>query len=172
MIYNSKNIARLKELPVLEDGQLYIYVMLNYPQGNIKIGQTTNIIQRLQSLSGSNGGGNHIIKLYVSPSTYILSIEKTCHNHYDWYRIKGTEWFNGDKLNFDEVVEYVDSLFRTESFKVCNELRKEQIEKKRHEEEERKKLEEESLQQEELESENKKEKKSKTSKSSKSKNKK
>ena len=172
MIYNSKNIARLKELPILEDGQLYIYVMLNYPQGNIKIGQTTNIVQRLQSLSGSNCGGNHIIKLYVSPSTYISSIEKTCHNHYDWYRINGTEWFNGDKLNFDEVVKYVDSLFRTESFKICNELRKEQIEKKRREDEARQKLEEESLQQEELESENKREKKSKTSKSSKSKNKK
>ena len=172
MIYNSKNIARLKELPILEDGQLYIYVMLNYPQGNIKIGQTTNIVQRLQSLSGSNGGGNHIIKLYVSPSTYISSIEKTCHNHYDWYRINGTEWFNGDKLNFDEVVKYVDSLFRTESFKICNELRKEQIEKKRREDEARQKLEEESLQQEELESENKREKRSKTSKSSKSKNKK
>ena len=135
MIYNSKNIARLKELPILEDGQLYIYVMLNYPQGNIKIGQTTNIVQRLQSLSGSNGGGNHIIKLYVSPSTYVSSIEKTCHNHYDWYRIKGTEWFNGDKLNFDDVVEYVDGLFRTESFKICNELRKEQAKKKRCEEE-------------------------------------
>ena len=171
MIYTSKNIMQLKELPVLDNGPYYVYVMLNYPQGNIKIGITTNIVQRLQSLSGSNGGGSHIIKLYVSPSTYVSSIEKTCHNHYDWYRVKGTEWFNGDKLNFDEVVEYVDSLFRTESFKICNELRKEQIEKKRHEEE-CKKLEEESLQQEELESENKKEKKSKTSKSSKSKNKK
>lgn len=135
MIYTSKNIMQLKELPVLDNGSYYIYVMLNYPQGNIKIGITTNIVQRLQSLSGSNGGGNHIIKLYVSPSTYVSSIEKTCHNHYDWYRIKGTEWFDGDKLNFDEVVEYVDSLFRTESFKICNELRKEQAEKKRCEEE-------------------------------------
>lgn len=160
MIYTSKNIMQLKELPVLDDGSYYVYVMLNHPQGNIKIGITTNIVQRLQSLSGSNGGGNYIIKLYVSPSTYVSSIEKTCHNHYDWYRIKGTEWFNGDKLNFDEVVEYVDSLFRTESFKICNELRKEQIEKKRREDEQ-KKLEEEVLEQEELESKKKKKSKSK-----------
>ena len=130
MIYDSKNIIKLKELPVLEDGQIYVYVMLNYPQGNIKIGQTTNILQRLQSLSGSNGGGNRIVKLYVSPSTYVTSIEKTCHNHYDWYRIKGTEWFNGDKLIFDEVVEYVDDLFKTESYRTCNKLRKVQAEKK------------------------------------------
>lgn len=164
MIYTSKNIMQLKELPVLDNGSYYVYVMLNYPQGNIKIGITTNIVQRLQSLSGSNGGGNHIIKLYVSPSTYVSSIEKTCHNHYDWYRVKGTEWFNGDKLNFDEVVEYVDGLFRTESFKICNELRKEQAENKRREEE-RKKLEEKLLGQEELESENKGKKKSKASKS-------
>lgn len=158
MIYDSKNIIKLKELPVLEDGQIYVYVMLNYPQGNIKIGQTTNILQRLQSLSGSNGGGNRIVKLYVSPSTYVTSIEKTCHNHYDWYRIKGTEWFNGDKLIFDEVVEYVDDLFKTESYRTCNKLRKVQAEK-RIREEEHKKLED---KQEELDT---KEKESKTSKS-------
>ena len=138
MIYDSKNIIKLKELPVLEDGQIYVYVMLNYPQGNIKIGQTTNMLQRLQSLSGSNGGGNRIVRLYVSPSTYVTSIEKTCHNHYDWYRIKGTEWFNGDKLNFDEVVEYVDGLFKTQSYVTCNKLRKEQTEKKICEEEHKK----------------------------------
>ena len=64
MIYTSKNISELKNVPVLDDGEIYIYIMLNYPQGNIKIGQTTNIQQRLQSLSGSNNGGNHIVKLY------------------------------------------------------------------------------------------------------------
>jgi len=54
-IYTKYNISLLKSVPILEDGQMYIYVMLN-SNGNIKIGKTTNIIQRLKSLSGSNGG--------------------------------------------------------------------------------------------------------------------
>lgn len=122
-IYDKSNINKLKEIPILSDGQIYIYVMLN-SQGNIKIGKTTNIIQRLTSLSGSNGGGDKIIRLYCSPSTWIQSIEKTCHNHYDWYRIKGTEWFKGKDLNFEDVVEWVNLLFYSKDYETCNELRK------------------------------------------------
>lgn len=55
-IYRKANVDLLKSIPVLEDGQIYIYVILN-SIGNIKIGKTTNILQRMQSLSGSNGGG-------------------------------------------------------------------------------------------------------------------
>lgn len=123
-IYTSQNAKRLKEIPILEDGQIYIYVLLNSPQGNIKIGKTTNIIQRISSLSGSNGAGNKIKKIYLSPSTYIEGIEKTAHRHYDYARIKGTEWFDGKKVNYDDVVSYVDSLFTQKGYETCNELRR------------------------------------------------
>ena len=128
-IYNSKNVMGLKELPVLDNGTYYIYVMLNSPQENIKIGITTNILQRLQSLSGSNSGGNKIVKLAVSEPTYVASAEKAFHNHYDRYRIPNTEWFDGNKLNFEDVVDFIDKQFQMKSYKTCNRLRKELYEK-------------------------------------------
>lgn len=130
-IYDSRNISELKNIPTLDDGQIYIYVMLNYPSMNIKIGQTTNIIQRLQSLSGSNCGGNKIIKLALSDSTYVINSESAFHNKFDKYRIEGTEWFDGKYLNFEEVVQELDSQFKTNSYKICNQIRKEIIEKER-----------------------------------------
>lgn len=156
MIYTSKNISELKNVPVLDDGEIYIYVMLNYPQGNIKIGQTTNIQQRLQSLSGSNNGGNHIVKLYLSPSTYVISSEKAFHNHYDRYRIPNTEWFDGSKLKFENVVDFIDKQFKLKSYEACNKLRKELYEK----EQEKIKQEENEMEKEE-QSQLKQEKKSK-----------
>lgn len=132
MIYTSKNIASLRNLPILDEYQLYLYVMLNNA-GNIKIGQTRNIVQRLQSLSGSNGGGYHITKLYVSPSSYVLTLERAFHEKYNKYRINGTEWFDGKELTFDEVVEEIEKQMNTEGYKTCNDLRKETAEKKREE---------------------------------------
>ena len=130
-IYTKENIKLLRDIPVLEDKQIYIYVMLSSNR-NVKIGKTTNIIQRLKSLSGSNGYGEKITALYVSPfPTYMQSIEGTCHNHYHFARIAGTEWFDGNKVDFDEVVEYVDGLFHSESFDRCNELRKKIIMEKK-----------------------------------------
>ena len=128
-IYNSKNVMELKELPVLDNGTYYIYVMLNSPQENIKIGITTNILQRLQSLSGSNSGGNKIVKLAVSEPTYVASAEKAFHNHYDRYRIPNTEWFDGNKLKFEDVVDFIDKQFKLKSYETCNKLRKELYEK-------------------------------------------
>lgn len=128
-IYDSKNVAELKELSVLDDGSYYIYVMLNSPQENIKIGITTNILQRLQSLSGSNSGGNKIVKLAVSDPTYCASAEKAFHNHYDRYRIPNTEWFDGSKLKFEDVVDFIDNQFKLKSYETCNKLRKELYEK-------------------------------------------
>lgn len=122
-IYTRDNIVLLKEVPVLEDGQIYIYVILN-STGNVKIGKTTNIQQRLTSLSGSNGGGAKISALYCSPATWIHGIEETCHNHYHFARIIGTEWFDGNKVYFEEVVKYVDGLFHTKGYEICNELRR------------------------------------------------
>lgn len=128
-IYDSKNVAELKELPVLDDGSYYIYVMLNSPQENIKIGITTNILQRLQSLSGSNSGGNKIVKLAVSDPTYCASAEKAFHNYYHRYRIPNTEWFDGNKISFEEVVEFIYEQFKLKSYEACNKLRKELYEK-------------------------------------------
>lgn len=143
-IYTSKNIMELKDVPIIENEyEYYIYVMLNSPANNIKIGKTTNIIQRLQSLSGSNGGGNKIIKLYLSPATYVKSMEHALHEHYYNYRIQGTEWFSGKELDFEEVSAYIDSLFETKGYKKCNEIRKELAEKEIIKAEEKKKLEEE-----------------------------
>lgn len=132
-IYTKSNIQELKEdKPQLDDNQLYVYVLLNSPQGNIKIGKTTNIQQRHQSLQGSNGGGNKIIACYCSPATYMSSMEKICHAHYEWCRIQGTEWFDGSKITFQEVVEYVDGLFSSKDFENCNALRKTIIEEMRN----------------------------------------
>lgn len=130
IIYTKENIKLLKQIPVLEDEQLYLYVML-CSNGNVKIGKTTNIVQRLISLSGSNGYGEKITTLYCSPATYLYSIEHTCHNHYHFARIPGTEWFDGDKVDFNEVVWYVDGLFHSDGFKKCNELRKKIIMEKK-----------------------------------------
>ena len=132
-IYTVCNMCELiSDKPQLQDGQIYIYVLLNAPQGNIKIGKTTNIQKRLKSLSGSNSGGNEIIACYCSPSTWMYSMEKTCHNHYELYRIQGTEWFDGNKIKFDEVVEYVDGLFKRDTYVRCNELIKNIVESKRN----------------------------------------
>jgi hypothetical protein len=130
IIYTKENIGLLRQIPVLEDERLYVYVMLS-SNGNVKIGKTTNIVQRLKSLSGSNGGGSKITKLYCSPPTYLYSIEGTCHNHYHYARIPGTEWFDGCKVDFNDVVKYVDGLFNSKSFETCNELRRKFIEKEK-----------------------------------------
>ena len=118
----------LKEYPILEEPKLYIYVMLN-DVGKVKIGKTKDIQQRYMSLCGSNSAGNKITKVCVSPSTYLYSIEKTMHNKFDRYRIPNTEWFydpsdcNGEKL-FSNVFNELKSLFSSESYKRCNNLRK------------------------------------------------
>ena len=141
-IYNSKNIIELKELPVLDNGSYYIYCMLNSPAHNIKIGITTNIVQRLQALSGSNGGGNKIIKLWLSDPTFVVNAEKAFHEKFARYRIEGTEWFDGSKLTFEEVITEMENQFNTKSYKACNRIRKELAEKKNQEEAELKRLEE------------------------------
>lgn len=120
-IYN--DITKV-EIPALEDGQLYIYVLENYPQGNIKIGKSTNIKQRLQSLSGSNSGGNKITRIAVSDSTYLYTLERLAHNHFAKARIEGTEWFRGEEISFEEAVTYIDDLFMDKSYQLCNDTRK------------------------------------------------
>lgn len=116
--------------PILDDGSVYIYVLLNSPANNIKIGKTTNLMQRIQSLSGSNGGGNTIIDAWCSSTgTYLHTIEKIAHDHFAYARMNG-EWFDGIKVTFQEVVEYVKGLFESQDYERCNELRRKIMEKK------------------------------------------
>ena len=120
------NLSDIQET-VADENQLYIYVLQNYPQGNIKIGRTTNPAQRFRSLSGSNNGGNKILRVAISPMTYLYSIETTCHTHFDRYRIPNTEYF--EKLSFEEAVAFIDGLFNSKSYSICNQIRKEVYEK-------------------------------------------
>ena len=117
------DISAITEQETENDRQWYIYVLQNYPQGNIKIGRTRNPKQRLTSLSGSNNGGNKIIRFAISPMTYLANMEKTLHNHYNYARIDGTEYFDGNKITFEEITKYIDDIFNSSSYPVLNELR-------------------------------------------------
>lgn len=127
----------LKEFPVLEDGRIYIYIMLNNAN-KIKIGKTTNIQQRYQSLCGSNSQGNNIVKVCVSPSSYLHTIEMMMHNKFSKYRIPNTEWFydkeNTGELTFENVVKVLHTIFSSNEYKICNETRKQFIEKNKKKE--------------------------------------
>ena len=117
-IYNNiKEINLLK----LEEKQFYIYVIKNEPQGNIKIGISSNIKQRMKSLSGSNNGGNKIVKIAVSEPTYLYTLEQIIHNHFSKYRIQNTEWFYD--LEFSDVTNYIDKLFESDEYKKLNKIR-------------------------------------------------
>lgn len=112
----------LKDFPILENGEIYIYVMENDDK-KIKIGKTSNIQQRYQSLCGSNSQGIPITRVFVSDSTYLYTIERIMHDHFEDYRIKNTEWFN-ENITFKDAVIYLLSLFSSVGYKKCNELRK------------------------------------------------
>lgn len=122
------NLSDIIEEPVA-DGQLYIYVIENFPAGNIKIGKSTNVKQRFVSLSGSNGGGSKIARVAVSPVTYLYSMEKTAHIHFHSSRIAGTEWFDGEQVSFEDAVTYIDGLFDSKGYDVCNNTRREFVAK-------------------------------------------
>lgn len=117
-IYN--NVKEIN-LPKLENKQFYIYAIKNEPQGNIKIGISSNIKQRMKSLSGSNNGGNKIVKIAISEPTYLYTLEPIIHNHFSNNRIKNTEWFYD--LTFSEVVNYIDELFKSDEYKRLNKIR-------------------------------------------------
>lgn len=111
----------LKEIPELEEPQVYIYVMKN-SVGKIKIGKTKNIYKRYLSLSGSNSQGNDITNVYCSPATYLYSMEWMMHDHFKDFRIKGTEWFEG--VSYKEIVDFLNTNLESENYKTCNELRR------------------------------------------------
>jgi len=123
------NKKELEKIPVLDNGQIYIYVLLN-SVGSIKIGKTTNLPNRIQNLSGSNAAGEEIINYYCSSATWLHSLEKIAHDHFGYARMSG-EWFDGIKVGFVEVVNYIKSLFESDDYKRCNELRRKIIEEKK-----------------------------------------
>jgi hypothetical protein len=119
-----RNKKILKEIPILNNEQIYIYVLENSPTGNIKIGKTTNLKQRIQSLSGSNGAGNEIVRCFYSQPTYLHTLEAICHDHFHYARFLNSEWFDGTKVKFEEVVKYLEGLLSNNDYERCNEVRK------------------------------------------------
>lgn len=93
---------------------MYLYVLEN-SQGNIKIGKSSNIKERIKSLSNSNSGGNKLIRVAISPPTYITFLERTLHEHYHTYRLDG-EWFDGHKISFEDIVEFIDTKIFNDGF--------------------------------------------------------
>lgn len=127
----------LREYPILDDGSIYVYIMVN-DAGRIKIGKTTNIQQRYQSLCGSNSAGMEITHVCCSPSTYLHTIETIMHDKFKKYRIPSTEWFydenNSGELTFKNVVRELHSLFSSSEYQKCNDVRKKIVESKRNKE--------------------------------------
>ena len=107
--------------PKLDKLQWYIYVILNN-NGDIKIGRSHDIISRMRSLSNSNAGGSQIVKVAVSPPTYLRTYEGSLHDLYNKYRVPNSEWFKG--LDFDIVVNEMEKYFNSEKYKCLNDLRK------------------------------------------------
>lgn len=118
----------LKDLSVLEDPMIRIYIFLN-EEGKIKIGKTKDIYKRYLSLCGSNGQGVEIYKAYCSSSTYLYTLENIMHDKFSKYRISGTEWFydksdpTGERI-FLKATEELELLFSSAEYKKCNDLRK------------------------------------------------
>ena len=118
----------LKDIPILENPQLRLYVMLNQ-EGKVKIGKTKNIYQRYQSLCGSNSQGVKITSVCCSPPTYLYSLENIMHEKFNKYRIPNTEWFYNKEdiygtMLFKSACEELKLLFSSSDYKKCNETRK------------------------------------------------
>ena len=81
------------------------------------------------SLCGSNSAGDKIIKVCVSPSSYLYTLEQIMHDKFNKYRIPNTEWFyykkdpSGEFL-FDKAVNKLRQLFSSTDYEKCNNLRK------------------------------------------------
>lgn len=103
-----------------------IYILEN-DGGFIKIGITTDFDQRLKSLSGSNGGGHKITRYFVSEPTHLYTLERVMHITYQDYRIEDTEWFDftGTDITFDTCVFKLKTFMNSDSYKKCNQIRKE-----------------------------------------------
>ena len=103
-------IDELKNIESYSDKLLgYVYVINN--GNNIKIGCTSNLYQRIKSLSNSNSGGNAIYK----------TIERLMHEKFHKYNTTG-EWYTD--IDFITVCNYLDQLCTSESFARCDKERR------------------------------------------------
>ena len=123
----------LKNIPILEEPMVYIYIMLN-EMGKIKIGKTKDMYKRYLSLCGSNGQGVEICRGYCSPATFLHSIERIMHEKFDKYRIPNTEWFydksdESGVILFNKAMNELELLFSSAEYERCNETRKRLYEK-------------------------------------------
>lgn len=114
-------INMVKTMPVYDlNDKGYVYVIDNGE--NIKVGSTTNLYDRMVSLSNSNGGGFTIKALYYSPANYIYkTLEKAMHLKLKDYQLVG-EWFNG--IPFIDVCNILNDFVNSASFKRCDAIRK------------------------------------------------
>jgi len=104
------------------DGKLVQIYIIENDGGFIKIGVSGDVDSRFASLGGSNGGGHKIVRSWVSPYTYLYSIERALHTHYAKNRVEGTEWF--EDLDFDEVCALAKEIFESMEHQRLNEIRK------------------------------------------------
>lgn len=114
-------IDELKNIESYSDKLLgYVYVINN--GNNIKIGCTSNLYQRIKSLSNSNSGGNVILDIYYSPANAIYkTIERLMHEKFHKYNTTG-EWYTD--IDFITVCNYLDQLCTSESFARCDKERR------------------------------------------------
>jgi predicted GIY-YIG superfamily endonuclease len=128
-------LCELSEIEILEEPMMYIYIM-NTESGKVKIGKTTNIQQRYQSLSGSNSQGNPITAVYCSGPTSLYTIERLMHDKFAEYRLgENTEWFEdeNDKTRtklFNQACNELIKIFEAPNFDKLNELRLQYSKKK------------------------------------------
>lgn len=124
---NLRTGEELKDVKKLSPPMLYIYIM-NTESGKIKIGKTTNIARRYQSLSGSNSQGNPITSVYCSKATSLYTIERILHDRFNKYRLTDTEWFfdkddeTRDRL-FNRACNELENLFASKGYNLSNDLR-------------------------------------------------
>lgn len=124
---NIRTGTPIKEMNVLEAPMMYIYIM-NTENGKVKIGKTTNIAQRCQSLSGSNSQGNPITAVYCSKATSLYTIERIMHDRFIKYRLENTEWFiDEDDVTktrlFNMACKELENLFKSPSYNRANDVR-------------------------------------------------
>ena len=113
---NIENLQIKKADPL----KAYNYILLT-ESGNIKIGRSTDPINRIRTLSNSNSGGFKIIDVCVSPQHNIAdTVENWLHWYYHKYQVEG-EWFSN--LDFNEVKEFFNNLFKRPDFIHANKVR-------------------------------------------------
>lgn len=107
-------------LPKADRMKAYNYIML-MSSGNIKIGMTTDPVQRIKQLSNSNGGGFYIKDVCISPQHYIAErVEEMLHWKYRMHRVGG-EFFEG--LDYDDVTWEFRNIFFTSDYCTANKVR-------------------------------------------------